>query len=56
MFSEAIHGFLVLIPVVSARIIVSIFLPDHFSLLIVEELQVRVQVREPLVPVDLLYG
>lgn len=55
MLSEAINWLFVLIAVVPTGVIVRVFLPDHVSLLIVEELQIDINVLEPFVSVDLLY-
>jgi len=56
VLSEAIRRLLVLVPVVPARIIISIFFLDLLPLLVVEQLQVRVDILQPLVPVDLFDG
>jgi hypothetical protein len=56
VFGKAIHWFFILIAVVSAWVIVGVLLPDHFSLLVIEQLNGRIYVLEPLVPVYLFDG
>ena len=56
MLGEAIHRLFVLIPVVAATIVVSVFFLDHLALFVVEELDGGVHRAQPRVLVDFADG
>lgn len=56
VLGEAVDGLLVLISIVSAGVVISVFFLNHFSLLIIEKLECIIIVLKPWMSKDLFNG